>query len=433
VLFWILIPKAITTTEKLQMKGEPINISNIEKKVKEEFDILQEKFKNVDYDKLGNHVKSGAEKLGTGVSNVLLGILKAIAKVLGALITVFSALCLGGLIVFFILMIFSSTLVCPSWWPYVEAYNFTDAPMWLLALIGFFAVAIPLFALFISGLRILVDNMKPISNVATYTLLTLWIIAVSACIYLGLYQVSQIGNEGKTFVKQEFSLAKTDTLQLVFKNNEYFTKYDDYDRDFDFKQDSLGNEVLYSNNVRLYVRHTDAAQPYVQIEKIANGNTMSQARKTSETIKYNFKIKGNTLILDNYLLTGINAKFRGQRVEIFLYLPEGTYFKPDINVQKYDATDDEFFNLWFDNANHVYQMKKDKVECLDCVGEDGQDNGMGAEEDRINQEINEAQGMQDSQDKTIRIMELEKERAELEMIRAKEEHDFQREMSKQKQ
>src|SRR5210317_94176 len=37
ILLWILIPSADTTTEKLQMKGEPVNISNIEKKIREEF------------------------------------------------------------------------------------------------------------------------------------------------------------------------------------------------------------------------------------------------------------------------------------------------------------------------------------------------------------------------------------------------------------
>ena len=49
VLLWILIPKALTTTEKLEMRGEPINISNIEKKVKEEINSLAEKFQKVDY------------------------------------------------------------------------------------------------------------------------------------------------------------------------------------------------------------------------------------------------------------------------------------------------------------------------------------------------------------------------------------------------
>ena len=37
IILWILIREAITTTQKLEMKGQPINISNIEKKVKEGF------------------------------------------------------------------------------------------------------------------------------------------------------------------------------------------------------------------------------------------------------------------------------------------------------------------------------------------------------------------------------------------------------------
>ena len=35
ILLWALIPEAKTTSEKLRMRGEPVNISNIEKKIKE--------------------------------------------------------------------------------------------------------------------------------------------------------------------------------------------------------------------------------------------------------------------------------------------------------------------------------------------------------------------------------------------------------------
>jgi hypothetical protein len=42
--------------------GEPVNISNIEKKVREEFENVSDKFKNVDYDKYGNQIKTGAGK-----------------------------------------------------------------------------------------------------------------------------------------------------------------------------------------------------------------------------------------------------------------------------------------------------------------------------------------------------------------------------------
>ena len=37
IILWILIPEAKTTTQKLEMKGEPINISNIEKKSKRRY------------------------------------------------------------------------------------------------------------------------------------------------------------------------------------------------------------------------------------------------------------------------------------------------------------------------------------------------------------------------------------------------------------
>ena len=34
IILWIVIPEAISTSQKLQMKGEPINVSNIERSVK---------------------------------------------------------------------------------------------------------------------------------------------------------------------------------------------------------------------------------------------------------------------------------------------------------------------------------------------------------------------------------------------------------------
>jgi hypothetical protein len=42
---------------------------------------------------------------------------------------------------------------------------------------------------------------------------------------------------------------------------------------------------------------------------------------------YGYKIIGNQLILDNYLLSDLKNKFRDQEIEISLYLPEGTLFK----------------------------------------------------------------------------------------------------------
>src|SRR5690606_4747479 len=38
ILFWVLVPEAVTTVDKLTITGEPVNISNIEKKIKDGFE-----------------------------------------------------------------------------------------------------------------------------------------------------------------------------------------------------------------------------------------------------------------------------------------------------------------------------------------------------------------------------------------------------------
>lgn len=57
LLFWVLVPIAKTTADKLRMKGKPINVSNIEKKIKEEFDEISSKIKDIDYEEAGNSLK----------------------------------------------------------------------------------------------------------------------------------------------------------------------------------------------------------------------------------------------------------------------------------------------------------------------------------------------------------------------------------------
>ncbi len=43
-ILWIIVPEAITTAERLEMRGEPVNISNIEKSIKEEFSNVKDRF-----------------------------------------------------------------------------------------------------------------------------------------------------------------------------------------------------------------------------------------------------------------------------------------------------------------------------------------------------------------------------------------------------
>ena len=51
IVLWVLIPEALTTSEKLKMIRKPVNISNIEKKIKEELKNASGKIREVDYGK----------------------------------------------------------------------------------------------------------------------------------------------------------------------------------------------------------------------------------------------------------------------------------------------------------------------------------------------------------------------------------------------
>ena len=172
--------------------------------------------------------------------------------------------------------------------------------------------------------------------------------------------------------KEVINIAPTDTLQIKFKNNDFYSK-DRYDfPDFRLTQDENNKEIIYSKNVTIEIMPTEEALPYIQIEKLTVGKSALDARNRAEKIRYSYKIEGNQLLLDNYLLTDAVNKFRGQRVELFLYLPKGTLFKADENVQDYDRTSNDFFNLHFSSKDYVYKVENSKVKCLNCPADENE-------------------------------------------------------------
>jgi phage shock protein PspC (stress-responsive transcriptional regulator) len=390
IILWIVTPEAITTSEKLEMTGEPVTISNIEKKVREEFESVSDKFKNVDYDKYGNQIKSSAGKIGNSFGDFILTVFRIFAKFLGVILIITGIATLVSLLIA-VFTLGSSDFIDVPWRSFIEAGNFTDYPIWSFGLLMFFAVGIPFFFLTLLGFKLLSPSIKSIGNIAKYTLLALWIIAIAILISIGIKQASEVAYEGKTVQKETITIMPNDTLFLKFRYNEYYTKDIEDRESFKFVQDSANTQLIYSNNVRLEILRTDEKLPFIQIEKIARGKSFQDAKKRAEKIKYAIKIDGNQLILDNYLLTEVTNKFRDQEVEIFLYLPKGTLLKPDSSLQNYDRSDDSFFNFHYSSDNYIYRVENSQIKCLNCP----------ADENEYNDVANESQN--DSTDVTVTI------------------------------
>jgi phage shock protein PspC (stress-responsive transcriptional regulator) len=374
IILWIAMPKAVTTSEKLEMTGEPVTISNIEKKVREEFESVSNKFKNADYNKIGNEAKAGATKVADGIGEIFMNVFKVFAKILGTIILVFSSFALLGICFISIFMIFSSSMPDNYILNHISTPIGLETPIWAQGVLFLLAFGIPMFFFLMLGLKLLVTNLKSIGNIAKYSLLGIWIIAAVISISLGINEATQIAYDGKDVKKETINITPADTLYIKFKNNDFYSKSSNDHTDFKLTQDEKNNEIIYSNNVTIEIMKTEEVLPYIQIERLAVGKSANEARNRAEKIKYGYKIEGNKIILDNYLLTAVNYKFRGQKVELFLYLPKGTLFKADQNVQNYERTSNDFFNLHFSSSDYIYKVEDSQVKCLNCPADENEYN-----------------------------------------------------------
>ncbi len=226
--------------------------------------------------------------------------------------------------------------------------------------------------------------MKSVGNIGKYTLLALWLISIAILISLGIRNATEFSVDGRQVKKERIALQPQDTLYIKFKASDYFSNHDDFEsREFKITEDSTNTKVIYSGNVNLHIEKTDEKVPYIQVEKKAKGATLSKAKKTADQIKYSYKFEGNKLILDNYLLTDFKNKFRDQRVDVYVYLPEGTLFKADKSVQEYDESDDAYFNLHFSSDKYLYKVAADKVICTDCPADENDWDDLPADQDSI--------------------------------------------------
>jgi len=371
IILWIIIPEAKTTTQKLEMRGMPINITNIEKKVKEGIDDITSKISDIDTEKMMHSARNSSQKVGSTIEEIFTTIFKIIGKLLGGFIVFVTSVSLIGLLIGTIFMFFSSTLdhVHMPWNEYLRASNYTDFPMWILYIFSFFAVAIPIFFFFILGLKLLVNNLKSIGSYAKYSLLGLWILSIVFLVYFGLRQASEVSRESKVVEKREVILTPNDTLKINMKYNDFYTKSVYKRSDFKFIVDENDKEIIYSNNVKIHLMKTDESKTYIQIEKVANGSSFNDAKERARNIVYNFDIQGNIINLDNYLITARDNKFRDQEVHIYIYIPKGMVIYPNETISDYLTNHNSDIDMYYGKENHYYKLIDGDFKCLDCPEE----------------------------------------------------------------
>ncbi|WP_339706250.1 PspC domain-containing protein [uncultured Kriegella sp.] len=376
-LLWILIPEAVTTSQKLDMRGEEINISNIERKVKEGFDGVADKVKNADYDAMGNKIKSSGQTFFDTIGKIIMFFFKIIAKFIGIILIITGT---AGIIALLVAL-FTVGVFKGVHFPGMDFYQMADAtntPIWLASLFIFFVSAIPLFFLLYLGLKILVNNLKSIGNIAKFSLLGLWLISLIALIVLGIQQGTARAFEGSATTKEElFSLNEPDTLKvaLVSPENSGILNTMNIDDIMLYKDDD-GNDILLSNDVQVKIEKSNGSSSHIRVRKDARGSSFNDARETAEKIAYDYRTEKNTIYLDNFLTTHRSNKFKDQEVQVNLAIPEGTVISYENNNNRcwtMRAPLDRNMN-GCEMTKYLWQMDANgELICLNCPEENDDD------------------------------------------------------------
>ncbi|QTD38226.1 PspC domain-containing protein [Polaribacter batillariae] len=393
IILWILLPEAKTTAEKLQMEGEPVNIDNIEKKIREEFNNVSENvtvFANQASEKIKDGANEFSQKMSktfraktkknnglqdflNALGNIFLVLLKVIGKFIGAILVFVAAavilsLIIGGFSVGSLEFLnFGEEML-----QYPEFFYASTIPMWVLTLFLFLLVGIPFLVLFVLGLRILSSSVKQFSKTTSLTLLGIWIIALLGIIFAGLEFGASHANYGKSVEKDILNIRTNDTLVLKMKNDDtIYYQHNLRKSSRKYKVEIDDKIVAYSNNVEVNVKRSVTNEAYIIIQKESRGKSRMMANKTAEKIDYKYKVTGNEVVLDAFFLSKITNFWKDEEIDITLFIPENMtiYFDNSVKNFIYNIKNNEKIRNR-DMLDRYFTMGKTTLNCTDCVKEE---------------------------------------------------------------
>lgn len=364
IAFWIFVPEAKSTADKLAMRGEEVTVSNIEKKIREGFHEVSDSIKNVDYEKYGKKASAGASSAATTLGDIIKFCLKLFVKFVGILLLLIA----GSLLIALFVGLFAIGtfgIIDAPWTDYINAVN-SGAPIWLISLLVFFAVGIPFFFLFVLGLKILVKNLRSIGRVALLTLLGLWLISIIGLTVVGVSQATNRAFDGEVVHTEKLAITPNDTVFLRMRHDSKLTGRTWKSSDFRMAFDD-NKKVIVGNDIRLIVKSTRDSLGKIEVLRSAEGKDFQDAQNRAGKINYTSSLMGNELLLDGYFTSDAEDGYRDQEVQVTLFLPIGTILYADENTSSYHRNYESFGDILNNgDEEHFLKIMENETLCEDC-------------------------------------------------------------------
>jgi len=356
LVLWIVVPKASSTAQRLEMKGEEVNIDNISKSIKEEMQDVKENFRNYRSHPAYAMGRSNAREVGDTLLSVLKILGTIILVIIGIPFLIVGAVCL---IVLFALLFASHHVI--GLMPFNNGFNFMEhlyAPgatlSWMTVGIAL-VIGIPLVMLIYAGIK-MIFRVKSHNHVFGSIFGGLFVVGIIILIISGSNTLGEFTKQS-TVTHSEKLVTTSDTIYISAKKGQSEKDLDaiiDPDLNFErFRIGSLNDVDVVIGIPELRIEKGDDREANLLINKTSRGTSLSSARQNAEDILFNYQMKDSTINVQNsYLLPKI---WRNQRVNLKLYIPVGKTIYLDESVKPIlrdvknttDTFDDDMVNKYW--------------------------------------------------------------------------------------
>jgi phage shock protein PspC (stress-responsive transcriptional regulator) len=345
LILWMVVPEARTTAERLEMRGKPVNISNIEKSLGEEVNHLKDKLndmtskarysyrkKKEEFDR--THRDQFLDSIGD-IGRVFLRIFLIIAGTIILLLGI--ALTIAYLSIVFrfpmiTLMDHAGVHTFPLY-PVIDRIFDNDADLRTFATGLMVLAGLPLLMMLWGGIRLIFNlaRTKFVSGLAGI----IWLCALVITLVFGFKVANSFHYQGNFSKESILEITKPDTLQLVTIRNLPQTPAWNHSDMIEIPEWRLA--VSEDANVfycipELKIKPSSDSTARLIVTTSARGPFSREAAEKAENINYKWHLKSDTLYLSDSFILSKEEKWRKQETMLQLYLPVGTVFHIDKNM-----------------------------------------------------------------------------------------------------
>lgn len=341
-ILWIVLPEANTDYEKMEMRGEKIDVNKIAQNMKERVREWGEEVKGSAHD-LRDKAKKYADTRGQAFASE---VNQAIRKnrsgffyLFGTLIKVFLLFILSMIVLGIVVSLSGVAIGGFAWWP-VNNFLWSDDWQKLFALGALnFLVLIPLIGL-ITWLIRRIMGIRSRHSYLGWIFGILWIAGWVSLVLFGISMAREFSEyEGTTETSVAtikpgvHKLTLTVSDPKLYYGGNFSWAMDEDERDYEGHGFDLSSDTLKLSWVNFNIEKSLDSLYHVSVKTYSFGSTKDAAINRAENLQYKVVVNDSTLNLANGYSISKDDKWRGQTVVVNILVPEGKKIRFDESVK----------------------------------------------------------------------------------------------------